>query len=126
MLVGRFLSCTNHLKSCPVTGFQAALCIIHFIEAIVFGLFVAIMMFDQLTAIFENTPGIDALQNKKGLKRGKYESLVDVFAEPIHITWLFPLNMPKKSSFHSFIISMTDYACNCLNIRQSFILILLI
>ena len=26
----------------------------------------SIMMFDQFSAIFENTPGIDAMQNKKG------------------------------------------------------------
>lgn len=96
VLVLRFISCTNNLKQCSISTFQAVLCVLHFVEALVFGLFVSIMMFDQLTAIFENTPGIDALQKKQGVKRGKYESLKDVFAEPFHWKWFLPLNMPQK------------------------------
>ena len=100
VLVLRFISCTNNLKQCSISTFQAVLCVLHFVEALVFGLFVSIMMFDQLTAIFENTPGIDALQKKQGIKRGKYESLKDVFAEPFNWQWFVPLNMPQKSKCH--------------------------
>jgi len=79
-----------------VGGVHAALAIICFIEAIIFGLFVIIMMFDQFSAIFDNTPGIDALQNRQGIKRGKYESLRDVFGEPFSWRWFFPLDLSPK------------------------------
>jgi hypothetical protein len=95
-LIARFISCTNNLKGCSVSGLQAVLCILNFIEAIIFGLFCAIMLFDQLSAIFENTPGIDALQNKKGVARGKYESLKEVFGEPFNYKWWLPLNLPSR------------------------------
>jgi len=96
LLVSRFISCTNHLRQCTVGGVHAALAIICFIEAIIFGLFVIIMMFDQFSAIFDNTPGIDALQNRHGIKRGKYESLRDVFGEPFGWRWFFPLELTPK------------------------------
>jgi hypothetical protein len=70
---------------------QAVLAVLCFVEALVFGecesravpsspplisgLFVTIMMFDQISAIFENTPGIDALQNRKGDKVGQCPAL---------------------------------------------------
>jgi hypothetical protein len=72
------------------------LAIICFVEALVFGLFVIIMMCDQFSAIFENTPGIDQLQNKKGEKRGRYDSLIDVFGESMSWRWFFPLDLAPK------------------------------
>ena len=53
-----------------------------------FGLFCIIMMADQLSAILDNTPGIDALQHKHGAKRGRYDSLKAVFGEPLGLRWL--------------------------------------
>jgi hypothetical protein len=44
------------------------LSILNLVEALIFGLFTAIMMWDQLSAIFENTTYIDSLQGKKGQK----------------------------------------------------------
>jgi palmitoyltransferase len=96
LLVARFISCTNNLRQCTVSGVHAALAIICFVEALVFGLFVIIMMCDQFSAIFENTPGIDQLQNRKGEKRGRYESLIDVFGEPFGWKWLLPLDLAPK------------------------------
>jgi len=96
LLVARFISCTNHLRQCTVGGIHAALAIICFVEALVFGLFVIIMMFDQFSAIFDNTPGIDAMQNRHGIKRGKYESLRDVFGEAFSWRWFFPLDLTPK------------------------------
>lgn len=93
LLVARFISCTNNLRKCSLSTVQTALCIINFIEAVIFGLFVLIMTFDQLTAIFDNTPGIDALQHKPGVKKGRYQSLVDVFGERISWRWLLPLGL---------------------------------
>ena len=49
-----------------MSGAAVACSIIVFIEALIFGLFTCIMFFDQISAIFENTPGIDAMQNKRG------------------------------------------------------------
>lgn len=51
---------------CRISGGGVALSVIVFVEAIVFGLFTIIMLFDQLSAIFDNTPGIDAMQHRKG------------------------------------------------------------
>jgi len=54
------------VPQCPNTPGGMVMSILTFIEAIIFGLFVIIMLFDQIQAIFENTPGIDALQNRTG------------------------------------------------------------
>jgi hypothetical protein len=35
MLIARFISCTNNLRTCSVTGLQAVLCVINFVEALV-------------------------------------------------------------------------------------------
>ena len=91
LLVARFISCTNNMRQCPITPLQTALCIINFVEALVFGLFCAIMMADQLNAIFDNTPGIDALQGKKGERRGRYNSLCTVMGERIGWRWFVPV-----------------------------------
>jgi hypothetical protein len=107
LLVARFISCTNHLKSCSIGGGQAALCIINFVEALVFGLFTLIMMFDQFSAIFENTPGIDALQNKKGERRGRYDSLIAVFGEPLSLRWLLPFHFTPLLA-NEFIFECDD------------------
>ena len=91
LLVARFVSCTHNMRLCPVTPVQTALCIVNFVEALVFGLFCAIMMADQLAAILDNTPGIDALQGKKGERRGRYQSLCTVMGERIGWRWLLPV-----------------------------------
>ena len=96
LLVCRFISCTHNMRQCTITPLQTALCIVNFIEAVVFGLFCLIMMFDQLTAILDNTPGIDALQNRQGAKRGRYDSLQAVFGEGVSVRWLLPLPLPKR------------------------------
>jgi len=96
LLVSRFISCTNNLRQCSISGLETALCVVNFVEALIFGLFVGIMMFDQISAIFDNTPGIDALQNKHGQKRSKYSSLKDVFGEPFSWRWFIPFNLPPK------------------------------
>jgi len=91
MLVARFVSCTNNLRQCTITGVHAALCVVNFVEALIFGLFVSVMMWDQIAAIFENTPYIDSLQRKQFEKRGKYQSLKEVFGETVSWRWLLPL-----------------------------------
>ena len=98
LLVMRFISCTSSgpQRMCTITGWRAVACVGNFVEAIIFGLFVCIMMWDQLTAIIANTPGIDARQNKKGAEQAWYVSLCDVFGEPFGWRWFFPLQLPKK------------------------------
>lgn len=92
LLVARFMSCTKTVRLCTISGGQAVLCVLNFIEAIVFGLFVCIMLFDQLSAIFDeaHNPG------QKGEQRSKYQGLVDVFGEPFCYRWFLPLDMPQK------------------------------
>ncbi len=101
MLVSRFVSCTNNLRTCTITGFQAVLCVLNFVEALIFGLFVSVMMWDQMGAIFDNTPYIDSLKKKHGAKRGRYQSLKEVFGEPFGWRWFVPtaIAQPMRVAF---------------------------
>lgn len=96
LLVARFISCTNHLSSCTISGAQAVLCVLNFVEAVVFGLFCLIMLWDQVSAILENTPGIDAMQNRKGEARAWYVSLQEVFGERLCWRWWLPVDLPPS------------------------------
>lgn len=66
-------------------------------EAVLFGLFTIIMMWDQVSSIFENTPYIDRLQNRRGAKRAKMASLEIVFGEPLSWRWLLPFPTTARS-----------------------------
>jgi palmitoyltransferase len=104
LLVARFVSCTNFKTlsrppSCNVGDIGTFCCIYNFIVALVFGLFVLIMFFDQLSAIFENTPGIDALQQRFGVKKGRYEALCDVFGEKLSWRWFLPFDLPPQGKY---------------------------
>lgn len=91
LLVARFMSCTKSVRLCTVSGGQAVLCVLTFIEAIIFGLFVCIMLFDQLSAIFEPET------SKKGEEpRSNYEGLCEVFGESFSWRWFLPLAMPAR------------------------------
>eukprot|EP00455_Lapot_gusevi_P050466 TRINITY_DN7319_c0_g1_i8.p1 TRINITY_DN7319_c0_g1~~TRINITY_DN7319_c0_g1_i8.p1 ORF type:complete len:176 (+),score=37.52 TRINITY_DN7319_c0_g1_i8:128-655(+) len=91
MLVARFFSCTRPNQFCSMSAGQTIMCVLNFVEAIIFGLFVMIMMGDQFSAIFDNTPLIDAKQNKRGEKRSRMDSLISVFGERLSYRWLLPL-----------------------------------
>jgi palmitoyltransferase len=97
LLISRFVSCTHHMRSCKVSVAEAVCCGINFVEALIFGLFVIIMLFDQVSAILEAQPSIDPDR-----KRSTHEALQDVFGEPLWFTWLLPLKMPKRiyEDFH--------------------------
>lgn len=92
LLVARFVSCTHNIRQCSLTGIEAGLCIVNFVEALVFGLFVIIMLFDQFSAIFENT-GKDSPGYKQGKIRTKYDALKEVFGEGFSWRWFFPLDV---------------------------------
>lgn len=117
VLASRFFSCSSFPRQCTVTGWATALGIVTFVEALIFGLFVIIMMFDQFTAIFEGNQ--DEMQHykqqlssyeyniehkipvygpkpEKPLARTKYESLCLVFGESFSYRWFLPLNMPAS------------------------------
>jgi len=96
MLIARFVSCTRNVRGCNIDGAGVACSVIMFVEAIVFGLFTIIMMFDQFSAIFDNTPGIDAMQNRKGETKPKMQALTDVFGEKLSWRWLVPFGLTKK------------------------------
>ena len=82
---------------CDARPVDILLCVLNFIEGILFGLFTFIMLFDQLSAIFENTPYIMKLKGRKGAKKTKYECLQLVFGEPLHLRWFFPTPLTPKS-----------------------------
>lgn len=71
-LVGRFFSCSSAqaiiYQTCTVGPLGAIAGILNFVEAIIFGMFTIIMTFDQIGAIFDNTPYIDSIQGKRGEK----------------------------------------------------------
>jgi len=96
LLIAKFFSCTSQMRKCDVSGAGLAFSILTFIEALIFGLFTIIMMFDQLSAIFDNTPGIDAIQQRRGVRKPRYQSLIDVFGERFSWRWFLPLNLPAK------------------------------
>src|ERR1700682_5511830 len=73
------------------------------------GLFILIMMFDQLAAIFENTPGIDSLQGKKGVQRGKMHSLIEVFGERLSWRWFIPFDVTSELK-QQFNIDCNEYS----------------
>eukprot|EP01083_Nonionella_stella_P161918 530914_1 len=81
---------------CNPSPADVLLCVLNFIEAILFGLFTFIMLFDQLSAIFSNTPYIDQIKGKKGAKKQRYQCLVDVFGEPLSISWFFPTPLTRQ------------------------------
>lgn len=101
----RFLSCTRNFKMCTVDGVDLALCICCFVEALVFGLFVIIMMFDQMAAISETytnrlkkredyVPAPETCLSSLWYENG-YASLKVVFGEAIGVKWLLPMRLPQ-------------------------------
>lgn len=85
-----FVRCSPRAARCDYDNSDVMLGIILMFEAILFGLFTIIMLFDQFQAIFDNTPYIDALKNIRGASRSKMESLVQVFGEPFSFRWFLP------------------------------------
>jgi len=81
---------------CNPSPIDVLLCVLNFIEGILFGLFTFIMLFDQLSAIFSNTPYIDQIKGKKGAKKQRYQCLVDVFGEPFAVSWFFPTPLTQQ------------------------------
>jgi len=73
------------------------LLILNFVESIVFGLFTIVMLFDQISAISENTPYIDKLKGHLGTRQTIYASFRDVFGEELRYTWLIPLGPTKRT-----------------------------
>jgi len=94
LLVGRFISCTNNIRMCTVNTLHGALAIVNFVEALVFGLFVIIMFFDQMSAIFDTAP--PPYLNPTPKSRSKYDCLKDVFGEPLSWRWLLPVAIPRR------------------------------
>lgn len=76
---------------------------------ILFAIFVAIMFFDQLQCIVENTSTIDELKSKSGIEadersyasqeRTGWENIKEIFGDynkPVNIWWLYPTDVDKK------------------------------
>jgi len=64
------------------------------IEAVLFGSFTTVMMFDQLSCIFESVTYIDRLKGKKRGNKGILESLTFVFGETPGFGWILPKSLP--------------------------------
>jgi len=108
-IISRFFICNSidfHTKykykfdginpNCDPTQLDIILCILNVIEGILFGLFTFIMLYDQIDAIFKNTPYIDALKGKRGKKKTRYQCLKDVFGEKFNIRWFLPSPLTSK------------------------------
>jgi len=96
LLVARFISCTQNLRQCTLGGLEAGLCILTFIEALVFGLFVIIMLWDQFSALFEDLDDPQMSTEGRG-SQTKYGALCDVFGEGLSYRWFLPLNPTKQT-----------------------------
>ncbi len=115
LLVMRFLACSGNPRSCQLSSLDSALCIIAFVEALVFGLFVIIMMFDQLSAVLGEDEDAQAHYEEEmekynaAMRRGvadympmpsppppktAYQALKEVFGGPISLSWLIPFTTP--------------------------------
>lgn len=98
----RFYKCAN-LKTeqlradyCVPSPADTICCVLNFVEAILFGLFVTVMMFDQFSVIFDNTTYIHKLKGmKRNQRRNMYDSLVFTFGETMGFGWLLPKPTPQ-------------------------------
>jgi hypothetical protein len=61
----------------------------------VFGLFTAIMMFDQLSALFDGTSTIDQIKGNQKQTIGKLAALEAVFGESFCFNWFLPTEPPN-------------------------------
>jgi len=99
LLVSRFISCTRNVRMCTVSGISAVFCIINFIEALIFGLFVIIMFVDQISAIWDSHYHSDYFEGDETRPRkviGKYASLKQVFGEAFSWRWFLPLKQTDQ------------------------------
>ncbi len=108
------MSCSNNSRQCTISGVGTALCIANFVEALVFGLFVIVMLFDQFSAIFDGTALVQDHRPTAPAPpvKPKYEALRGVFGEPFGLTWFLPIDMPKKmkEDFHTDIRASAEAA----------------
>mmetsp|Transcript_38237 Transcript_38237/g.64103 ORF Transcript_38237/g.64103 Transcript_38237/m.64103 type:complete len:330 (-) Transcript_38237:109-1098(-) len=86
---------------CNPEPHDVILCVINFVEALLFVLFTGCMGADQFEAISKNTPYIDRLQGIKGRQRPICENLKDVFGGRFSLTWFLPLP-PSREARASF------------------------
>jgi len=96
-LVSRFMMCASVKRSfrptqafCLPTPVDTICCVLNFVEGIMFGLFVTIMLFDQLSVIFDNTTLIDKKKGNVRKARTVMDSLASVFGESLSPGWFFP------------------------------------
>jgi len=104
-LICRFLMCASIKRSfrptqpfCKPAPVDTICCVLNFVEAIMFGLFVTIMLFDQLSVVFDNTTYIDKLKgnSKNKERKTKYESLISLFGESLTFGWLLPKSSTRR------------------------------
>ncbi|XP_070551437.1 palmitoyltransferase ZDHHC3-like isoform X2 [Ptychodera flava] len=94
-------------KECEVSPSNQSRKIAHtvilIVESILFGLFVTAILCDQLTAIFDDETGVEAVQKKSDelprAKKPKMALLSEVFGRGPMILWLFPCQQLSSSSY---------------------------
>ncbi|CEO96206.1 Palmitoyltransferase [Plasmodiophora brassicae] len=91
--------CAQSLNQCSDISAVVVVCsMLNMFEAVLFGCFVSVMLWDQLSAIFENTPYIDKLQGIKGntTHLGRMALLTEVFGERLSWRWFVPVSLPRR------------------------------
>lgn len=83
----------------PISVVLGALC---FMEGLIFGLFTAIMLCDQFTAILTNMTGVEQLKKERfETNRTSYQCIAEVFGSPFSWRWFVPTSVkavhPKKT-----------------------------
>jgi len=106
---------------------MAVMSVLLLLESIIFGLFVTIMFFDQISAIWSDTTGIEQLKeegNKSGGGGGEEEdgeggegkntslwsNLREVMGEPLSWRWFIPVPIPNEKKTREKLLNLFDAA----------------
>ncbi|CAG9324957.1 unnamed protein product [Blepharisma stoltei] len=104
MLGMRASYCFSHekaelcLRPRQEVSFDLFIGVLSFFMAGIFGLFVGVMMQDQLTCIINNTSGIDELKKTLVEKRPVKVNLEETFGGPFGILWFIPTSLKRQSN----------------------------
>lgn len=87
---------------CQPTPADTICCVFNFVEGIMFGLFVTIMLYDQLQVIFDNTTLIHKKKRTVTERKSKYDCISSVFGEDWGVGWLIP-KIPTETLEREFM-----------------------
>lgn len=102
-----FMKCAKEeFKSCGLAdeeywgGTSTIVCVsLLCLEAVIFGIFVTAMFFDQICNVKQQLTGIDRLKSKSASNRSTMAGLIEVCGERPSISWLLPVQRVYMSNY---------------------------